>query len=54
MILNLQMIQLMMMEYERDKKYNFIEVIQKLKIPTEKRTIRDILRIKTYFEQSKL
>ena len=53
-ILNLQMKQLMMMEYERDKKYNFIEVIQKLKIPPEKRTIRDILRIKTYFEQSKL
>ena len=51
---NLHMKQLIMMEFERDKKYNFIEVVQKLKIPPEKRTIRDILRIKTYFDQSKL
>ena len=42
------------MEYERDKRYNLIEVIQKLKIPPEKRTIRDVLRIKTYITQSKL
>ena len=53
-IINLQVKKLLIMEYERDKKYNFIEVIQKLKIPPEKRTIRDILRIKTYFDQAKL
>ena len=53
-ILNIQMKKLMLMEYERDKRYNLIEVIQKLKIPPEKRKIRDILRIKTYIEQSKL
>ena len=53
-ILNIQMKKLIMLEYERDKKYNFIEVIQKLKIPPEKRKIRDILRIKTYMDQSKL
>ena len=53
-ILNLQMKKLMMMEYERDKKYNFIEVIQKLKIPPEKRKIRDIIRIKTFIDQSNL
>ena len=51
---NVQMKKLMLMEYERDKKYNIIEVIQKLKIPPEKRRIRDILRIKTYIDQSKL
>ena len=44
----------MMLELERDKKLNFIEVIQKLKIPPEKRKIRDILRIKRYIEQSNL
>ena len=53
-LLNIQMKKLIMLEYERDKKYNFIEVIQKLKIPPEKRKIRDILRIKTYMDQSKL
>ena len=53
-LLNLQSKKLMMMEFERDKKFNFIEVIQKLKILPEKRTIRDILRIKTYISQSKL
>ena len=53
-IINLQVKKLLIMEYERDKKFNFIEVIQKLKIPPEKRTIRDILRIKTYFDQAKL
>jgi CRP-like cAMP-binding protein len=53
-LLNLQSKKLMMMEFERDKKFNFIEVIQKLKILPEKRTIRDILRIKTYINQSKL
>ena len=53
-ILNLQMKKLVMMEYERDKKYNFIEVIQKLKIPPEKRKIRDIIRIKTFIDQSNL
>ena len=37
---------LMLMEYERDKRYNLIEVIQKLKIPPEKRKIRDILKLK--------
>ena len=34
-LLNLQVKKLMMMEYERDKKLNFLEVIQKLKIPLE-------------------
>ena len=29
-LLNIQMKKLIMLEYERDKKYNFIEVIQKL------------------------
>ena len=53
-LLNLQVKKLMMMEYERDKKLNFLEVIQKLKIPPEKRTVRDVLRIKTYINQSKL
>ena len=53
-VLNLQLKKMMMLEFERDKKYNFIEVIQKLKIPPEKRKIRDILRIKTYLDQSKL
>ena len=52
--LNLQNKKIMMLELERDKKLNFIEVIQKLKIPPEKRKIRDILRIKRYIEQSNL
>jgi hypothetical protein len=42
------------MDLERDKKFNYIEVIQKLKIAPEQRTIRDIIRIKTYMEQSNL
>ena len=48
-LINLQTKKLEMMEYEKDK-----EFIIKLKIPPEKRTIRDILRIKTYIEQSRL
>ena len=53
-LVNLQMKKLEMMEYEKDKKYNYLEVIEIFKIPPEKRTIRDILRIKTYIDQSKL
>ena len=51
---NLQKKKLRILELERDKKLNYIEVIQKLKIPPEERKIRDILRIKTYIEQSNL
>ena len=50
--LNLQLKKLEMLEFERDKKLNYIEVIQKLRKPPEQRTIRDILRIKTYVENS--
>lgn len=53
-IFNLQMKKLLLIEYEKDNKYNYLEVIEKLKIPPEKRKIRDVLRIKTYMEQSKL
>ena len=53
-LLDLQKKRLEVMEFERDKKFNFLEVVQRLKIPPEKRTIRDILRIKTYITQSKL
>ena len=52
--LNLQSKKLELMEYAKDKKLNYIELIQKLKIPPEQRTIRDILRIKTYVENSNL
>ena len=45
---------LALMELEKDKKYNYLEVIHRLKIPPEKRTTRDIIRIKTYLAQSKL
>ena len=53
-IYNLKSKQLMLMELEKDKKYNYIEVIHKLKKPPEARTIRDVLRIKQYLLQSKL
>ena len=53
-MLNLRSKKLTLMELERDKKYNYLEVIQRLKIPPEKRTIRDVLRIKNYLIQSKL
>ena len=53
-LLDLQKKKLEVMEFERDKKFNFLEVVQRLKVPPEKRTIRDILRIKTYITQSKL
>ena len=52
--INLQSKKLIMLELEKNKKLNYIEVIQKLKIPPENRTIKDILRIKTYIEQSNL
>ena len=52
--LNLQQKKLALLELEKDKKYNYLEVIHRLKIPPEKRTTRDILRIKTYLTQSKL
>ena len=53
-IFNLKNKQLMLMELEKDKKYNYIEVIHKLKKPPESRTVRDVLRIKQYLLQSKL
>ena len=49
---NLQNKKLIMLELERDKQLNYIDVINRLKIPPEKRRIRDVLRIKTYIEQS--
>ena len=52
--LNLQSKKIKMMELERNKKINYIEIIQKLKIPPENRKIKDILRIKTFIEQSNL
>jgi CRP-like cAMP-binding protein len=52
--LNLQSKKMILMDLERDKKFNYIDVIQKLKIAPEQRTIRDIIRIKTYMEQSNL
>ena len=53
-LLNLQNKKLSLNELERDKKYNYFDVIQRLKIIPEKRTIRDVLRIKAYLLQSKL
>ena len=53
-LLDLQKKKLAVMEFERDKQFNFLEVVQRLKIPPEKRTVRDILRIKNYIIQSKL
>ena len=52
--INLQQKKLALLELEKDKRYNYLEVIHRLKIPPEKRTTRDILRIKTYLTQSKL
>ena len=52
--LNLQIKKLEIMEYESDKKYNYLEVNEIFKIPPEKRTKKDILRIRTYIDQSKL
>lgn len=43
-----------MMEYEKNRKLNFLDIAMKVKIPPEKRTIRDILRIKSYIDQSRL
>ena len=42
------------MEYEQEHKLNYFEIKQKLKIPPEKRTVRDILKIKVYMDQSKI
>ena len=53
-MLNLQSKKLTMLELEKDKKYNFYDVIQRLKIPPEQRSIRDVIRIKNYLTQSKL
>ena len=47
-MLNLQSKKLTMLELEKDKKYNYYDVIQRLKIPPEQRSIRDVLRIKNY------
>ena len=43
-----------MKELDKDKKVNLFELIQKLKVPPEKRTIKDILRIKPYIEKTNL
>lgn len=51
---NLQTKKLTLFELEKDKKINYIDIIQKLNIPPEKRKIKDILRIKAYIEQSNL
>ena len=53
-LINLQTRRLEMMEYEKNRKVNFVDIAMKVKIPPEKRTIRDILRIKSYIDQSKL
>lgn len=53
-ILNLQMNKPTKIEYEKNNRYNYMDVVQKLKIPPEKRTIRDILKIKEYMDRSKL
>ena len=53
-MINLQSKKLTLLELEKDKKYNYYDVIQRLKIPPEQRTIRDVLRIKNYLIQSKL
>jgi len=53
-MMNLQIRRLEMMEYEKNRKLNFVDIAMKVKIPPEKRTIRDILRIKSYIDQSRL
>ena len=43
------------MKYNSDNnKINFIVLVQKLKIPPEQRTIKDVIKIKPYIEKSKL
>ena len=43
------------MKYNSDNnKINFIVLLQKLKIPPEQRTIKDVIKIKPYIEKSKL
>ena len=53
-MINLQSKKLTLLELEKDKKYNYYDVIQRLKIPPEQRTIKDILRIKPFIEKSNL
>ena len=53
-LINLQTKKLEMMEFEKDKKFNLVELLIKLKISPEKRTVRDILRIKNYIDQSRI
>ena len=53
-MLNLQSKKLNLLELEKDKRYNYLDVIQRLKIPPEQRTIRDVIRIRNYLIQSKL
>ena len=52
--INLRSKTLEMNELEKNKKINIIELIQKLKIHPEQRTIRDVLRIKPFIENSNL
>ena len=52
--INLRNKTLEMRELDKDKKLNLLELIQKLKIPPEERTIKDILRIKPFIEKTNL
>ena len=52
--INLRSKTLEMNELEKNKKINIIDLIQKLKIHPEQRTIRDVLRIKPFIENSNL
>ena len=52
--MNLRSKTLEMKELDKDKKLNLFELIQKLKIPPEQRTIKDVLRIKPFIEKSNL
>ena len=52
--MNLRNKTLEMKELDKDKKLNFFELIQKLEIPPEQRSIKDILRIKPFIEKSNL
>ena len=52
--INLRNKTLEMKELDKDKTFNYYELIQKLKINPEQRTIKDILRIKPYIEKTNL
>ena len=52
--LNLRNKKIEMKELTKGQKINFLDLIQKLKIPPEERTITDILSIKPFIEKSNL